>query len=383
MIKTTHTGSTAWVLFIAETLDWLGLRADYNEVAYATASSVPWPHSFIAEDMVLAFATMAMFFPGVDEASLVHKFLGSSRWDSFRESSLFKPRERSRTLPDTRRRTSFKYREGSFWHPWENFVTSQGNDKHYTGVYPFDWSLAIRPIIAQCKSSSPSPLLRKRDDPSHILAVYMAGIIAPARLQPNNIYVLGCATANTEPHRPGKLDLFISYADHLGLFPFKYPPNFIGPDQWPQLLPLARKFASSRHGVAPARFALLRIWSAPHFYPLMVGLSSRHNTSFLDSAGRSWIFKFLSKDFPGSEFSIHNATTMRLSYLQRQFEDRVVHRGDLVLVMADDERELLKYVTAVTFALQTKPWFRELDLYKSFVNVDLDFLEDLNPFWLD
>jgi hypothetical protein len=152
MTKTTHTGSTAWVLFIAETLDWLGLRADYDEAEYRTVSSVPWPHSFIAEDMVRAFATMAMFFPGVDEASLVHEFLGSSQWDSFRESDLFKPRERSRTLPDTRRRTSFKYREDSFWHPWWKFFSSKPEGEHWAEAYPYDWSLAIRPIIAQCKS---------------------------------------------------------------------------------------------------------------------------------------------------------------------------------------------------------------------------------------
>lgn len=211
----------------------------------------------------------------------------------------------------------------------------------------------------------------------------MAGIIAPAHLQPGHFQVFGYATANTEPHLPGKLDLFLCYDDRLDLFTLKYPPSFTAPDGWPRLLPLARKFASSRTGTTPARFALLRLWSAPHFYPLVVGADDREVTSFVDSVGRSWIWKFLPKDFPGSELSVHQTTAMRLAYLRRPFGDRVVPRGDLVLVMADDERELLKHATAVTFALQTKPWFREIDLYKSFVNVDLDFLEDLDPFWLD
>ncbi|KAK4138114.1 hypothetical protein BT67DRAFT_430801 [Trichocladium antarcticum] len=41
-----------------------------------------------------------------------------------------------------------------------------------------------------------------------------------------------------------------------------------------------------------------------------------------------------------------------------EMDDRVVQRGDLVLVMAEDETGLLKWCTAVTFALQTKPWMR-------------------------
>ncbi|KAK3315429.1 hypothetical protein B0H66DRAFT_606313 [Apodospora peruviana] len=43
-------------------------------------------------------------------------------------------------------------------------------------------------------------------------------------------------------------------------------------------------------------------------------------------------------------------------------DDHVPHRGDSVLVMGKDEEELLKWCTAVTYALQTKPWLRELDL---------------------
>jgi hypothetical protein len=37
---------------------------------------------------------------------------------------------------------------------------------------------------------------------------------------------------------------------------------------------------------------------------------------------------------------------------------------------------------AVMFALQTKPWFRQVDLWKSFVNVDLELLEGLDRFHL-
>ena len=115
----------------------------------------------------------------------------------------------------------------------------------------------------------------------------------------------------------------------------------------------------------------------------MVGLQNRQGTSFLDSAGRSWEWKFVPKDMPGSEFSAHHTTQRRLALLQRQFEGHVMSRGDLILVMGKDADELLKYCTAVTFAIQTKPWLREIDLWKSFINVDLDFLQGLDRYYLE
>lgn len=57
-----------------------------------------------------------------------------------------------------------------------------------------------------------------------------------------------------------------------------------------------------------------------------------------------------------------------------ELDNRVVQRGDLVMVMGKDEEGLLKGCTVMTFALQTKPWAKEVDLRKSFVNVDLEFL---------
>lgn len=89
------------------------------------------------------------------------------------------------------------------------------------------------------------------------------------------------------------------------------------------------------------------------------------------------------KDMPGSEFSAHQTTGKRLDVLKDKFGDRVVHRADLILVMGVDEDDLLRYCTAVTFAMQTKPWLREIDLWKSFINVDVEFLLDLDAFWMD
>lgn len=230
--------------------------------------------------------------------------------------------------------------------------------------------------------------------------------------------VPGAATANTEPHRPGQLDLFIKF-NNADAYLKGVPPSFVDYKDWPTLLPAARKFAAGRCKTTP-RFALIRLWSAPHFYPLMMTLPRRASASFVDPTGRVWEWKIIPKDMPMSEWSVHNTIMLRLGYLREQMmgvgigfqtpadkargklwadvkysgqdkfshgrcemDERVVQRGDLVLVMGDDEADLLKWCTAVTFALQTKPWLREVDLWKSFINVDLEFLEGLDKYWLD
>lgn len=188
------------------------------------------------------------------------------------------------------------------------------------------------------------------------------------------------ATANKEPHRPGELDLFISYKDQYGKFPMNFPPIYPHPSKWPQVIPCVQDFSKKHDN---ARFALLRIWSAPHYYPIMVGQSNRPSTSFLDSLCRSWEWKFVPKDMPGSEYTLHLATSMRLETLKHKFGDRVMSRGDLIVVMGEDADDLLKFCTAVTLAVQTRPWYREVDLWKSFINVDLEFIEGLESYWLD
>jgi hypothetical protein len=251
-------------------------------------------------------------------------------------------------------------------------------------------------------------------------AVYKAGMIGPAARETRGHLIPGYATANTEPHRPGQLDLFIRF-DNTGKYSESLPPTFVDYKDWPQLLPAARAFADEcKASGKTARFALLRMWSAPHFYPLMMMLPRRPSVSFVDPAGRIWEWKYIPKDMALSEWSIHNTIMLRLGFLREQMmglglgfqtpadksrgklwaeveysgqdkwrhgqsglDERVVQRGDLVMVMGEDEKDLLRWCTVVTFALQTKPWLREVDLWKSFVNVDLEFLEGLDDFWLD
>ncbi|KAH7304580.1 hypothetical protein B0I35DRAFT_484412 [Stachybotrys elegans] len=330
MLNNTHVGSTKWILFLAEILAWLKLRADYKE--YNEDPHAPWPHGFIAQDLVSAFSKVAMFFPNSETTHLVTMFI---KFDTFKESLLD------------------KFRPDKFWKDWEAHSKGPG---YWVDTYPMDWSLAVRPIIAH---------------------LYRAGVIAPAYMQPDPQICPGVVVASTEPHRPDKLDLFIRYDSSDG---FIFPPNFLAPDNWPAILPLARAYASFH---LKARFSLLRLWSAAHFYPLMVGLGNRLACSFIDSAGRAWEWKFMAKDMPGSELSVHHTTGRRIEMLREQFGDKVMHRGDLIFVMGEDEEDLLKYTVAATFAIQTKPWLREVDLWESFINVDLSLMEGLNPFWLD
>ncbi|KAI0834510.1 hypothetical protein F5Y06DRAFT_156139 [Hypoxylon sp. FL0890] len=359
------TESTDWVWSIVNILDWLGLRTDYE--TYSHEGRAGWPHPFITQDIVKAFAQMAIFFPNLEQCKPMVDFFKSKEGSKYKDTLLFKPHERAKTLPDCRKRTSFKYRPKEFWEEWEKVIKeTKASRKYYADAYPMKWNVAVRPILAK---------------------LYLAGIIAPAYLQNNSHVVPGFAVANEEPHRPGKLDLFMDYADRQKAI--QYPqniPGFVTPDQWPVLLPLARAFASKHsNGNNRPRFAILRVWSAPHFYPAMIGDWNRQATAFLDGAARSWVWKFIPKDMHISEWSMYNTLKLRLELLKGQLAvgERVIHRNEVILVMGLDKTDLLKYVTAVTFAIQTKPWHREIDLWKSFVNVDLEFLEGLDPYWLD
>ena len=55
----------------------------------------------------------------------------------------------------------------------------------------------------------------------------------------------------------------------------------------------------------------------------------------------------------------------------------------MFLVMGEDGADLLKFATATTFAIQTAPWRLEVDLWRSFVNVDLGFLGGLMEKWME
>jgi hypothetical protein len=148
----------------------------------------------------------------------------------------------------------------------------------------------------------------------------------------------------------------------------------------PPLLDKARSFAAQHPS---ARFALLRMWSAPHFYPLMIGPGNRDATSFADLTGRMYVCMFVPKDMPFSEWSIFHSARQRTEPFAALLADRVVCRRNAYLVMGTNGDDLRQLAVATCFAVERRPWRWEVDLWKSFVNVDICFLERLQQDWLD
>lgn len=89
---------------------------------------------------------VAMFFPESTATDNVTAFLKSDECESFRNSLLFNPQERSNSRPDRKSRTSYKYRDKKFWDEWNKVANGPG---HFTDIYPLEWSIAVRPIIAK------------------------------------------------------------------------------------------------------------------------------------------------------------------------------------------------------------------------------------------
>ena len=89
------------------------------------------------------------------------------------------------------------------------------------------------------------------------------------------------------------------------------------------------------------------------------------------------------KDTPGSEWSMQKSVEIRLERFEEQFKDRVFVKRDMVFIRAVNQVELRGLVMGVVLAVQTMPWRLKIDLWRSFVNVDLPFLEALDEGWLE
>lgn len=207
--------------------------------------------------------------------------------------------------------------------------------------------------------------------------VYKAGVIAPAHCIGATGYPFAGREATSDPSKP--LDL---YFDWRGIIADQgIPPNTQDPYSIAPLQEHAATFASRNPA---ARFAVIRIWSAPHFYPLMIGFDNRDGASFIDGDGRAFEWKFVPKDMPRSEISIHRVAQMRIEPYRHFFGEGVVVRRDCYLVMGTGEAELRRLAAGVVWALQTRPWLREVDVWRSFFNVDGDFVKGLGENgWLD
>ncbi|KAF2112566.1 hypothetical protein BDV96DRAFT_601966 [Lophiotrema nucula] len=177
------------------------------------------------------------------------------------------------------------------------------------------------------------------------------------------------------------LDLYIDYRAYWPSENTESDPQNPAAFDRTNLLSKARAF---RDAHPAAKFSVLRLWSAPHFYPLELSLQRSAMTAFLDDRGRLWHFRFLPKDLPTSEWIIHDQLSAHIEpYREMLQRDQVIVARDMVFVMGKDEKDLRRLTEGTTWAIQTEPWRLEVDFWRSFVNVDLKFLEDMHEKWLE
>ena len=74
---------------------------------------------------------------------------------------------------------------------------------------------------------------------------------------------------------------------------------------------------------------------------------------------------------------------LRLKRWSSQLDANVKLKRDIILVMGKDQAQLEEMVTATVFALHTAPWRLEVDFWRSFVDIDVPFLERLDKRWLE
>jgi len=86
---------------------------------------------------------------------------------------------------------------------------------------------------------------------------------------------------------------------------------------------------------------------------------------------------------PQSEWSKQHNIDLRLARIKKQFGRQFEVKRDIVLVMAEDEEEMPGLLTQMVFQIQTHNCGYEVDWWRTFVNVELGFLEELDKAWLD
>ncbi|OJD29348.1 mfs allantoate protein [Diplodia corticola] len=331
-------------------------------------------HRRIKRDMHRAWTLTSMFFG--DAAA----FFNSETGLSFKRSLLLNQEERAKHPPDVRSPHSNKTRPKEHWKEWDGVGKTKEGRRNVIEHYPEHWNLVVRPTLAHlyregviCPSYVRTP---KHQSPTKktILHNYPILITAPNRYWPTGN---GPAVSLTEPDRPGKPDVYFDW--RLSIQQINLPPTLQDPFSRPPLLDHARGFAKDNPG---ALFTVLRVWSAPHFFPLMLGHDNRDNTSFADGVGRMWEWKFIPKDMPFSEWSMHQSARQRIEpYRDSFFGDSVVCRKDMFLVMARDRKECIRLTRAAVWAVNTRPWRLEVDPWKSWFGVGLEFLEGLEERW--
>ncbi|KAI1620384.1 hypothetical protein EDD37DRAFT_177569 [Exophiala viscosa] len=310
----------------------------------------PNTHRRVMKDMKRAYGIVSLFF------SAGATFFASTNGLKHEASKIFDQTHRCKQLPDRRSSRSSRYREDSFFQDLDNATRRYRLPEDYAANdLPLEWDICIRPKIAE---------------------FFRHGVICVSYVEEPEI--CGRAFAAQEHDRPQ--DLYFDFRPAID--GMKMPKGFVDP--YSITVRSLRQDATAFVEKFPlARFSLLRVWSSPHFYPFMLSYEKRVMTSFVDMLGRSWEWKFIPKDMPYSEWSVHYNMTQRFEPYMSHFGDgkKIRIRKDVVLVMAESESDLLQLTAAATFIMQTQPWRLEVDFWKSFVNVDRQFLDGLVDEW--
>lgn len=120
--------------------------------------------------------------------------------------------------------------------------------------------------------------------------LYKAGIIAPyhGRSPPGRAYAATDTLSNEKT-------MYLDYRETPNPIT-KQMLGSITDWRYVDLIQIARQYRTYK---PDARFALLRVWSHSHFWPLMVGYDKRDLVSFEDPIGRVWRWKFYPKENGG------------------------------------------------------------------------------------
>ncbi|KAG9239309.1 hypothetical protein BJ875DRAFT_501529 [Amylocarpus encephaloides] len=284
------------------------------------------------EDSKDAHKAVAKVAPFFDKGFLDHE-LGAK----FKNSLLFKLEDRARALPCFRTQVSNKMRPAAFWKPYDEACKAMKH-KNDLEALPLEYESTTRPIIAH---------------------LYKSGILRTRSHQ----YFAGKAFSTAEPSRPGIQDFFIDYRVQIPTI--KMPPTMVDTYTVTPFKTTAQKYAAKHPN---ARFSILRLWSSAYFYPLMIGPKTHDATAFRDTIRRNFIWMFIPKDMPCSEWSIHFRLVRGLN----------LNKRDKYLVMAENKEELCKLTSMVVYAVERRPWRHEIDLWKSFLDVDSGFVQRLD-----
>ncbi|PIA96173.1 hypothetical protein CB0940_10666 [Cercospora beticola] len=313
-------------------------------------------HRLVFRDLEATYAFVGLFFPADREK--YGDAVADWRQNLATRTKLVDNQYKATQLPYYRDWRSDELLPKDFWPPCKN------NDAYIPletasrlKKPPREWDALTRPIIAR---------------------LYKAGIISPSPIS----LPCGRAIAREDP-MTGEQRMFIDFRKSLNfrgeaIGDRSHITDFRAVD----LLGLAREH-NMRNTPGKSHFALLRVYSHPMFWPVVIGFDTREYMTFEDCRGRAWSWKFYPKDAAGSQWSFQNALDSKLKRWRPQLGKNVQVRRDIVLVMGNTREELEQMMLGTVFALQTANWRNEVDFWRSFVDVDFEFLDNLDKKWLE